>query len=333
MNDVIVALAGGVGGAKLVLGFAHAFPPEEVVAVVNTADDLTLYGLHVSPDLDTVMYTLAGLADPVQGWGVASETTSALSMLERYGRPAWFRLGDRDLGTHLLRRSLLDEGKTLTEVTDILCRALGVRSAVLPMTDDPVRTRVLTKEGELEFQDYFVARQSEVEMTGLRFEGIEDARPTDRVQESLKKARAVVFCPSNPFVSVGPILALPGMTEAIRSAPGPKVAVSPIVGGKALKGPAAKMMRELGEEASASAVARRYIDLLDAFVLDEKDRDEAKHIERMGLPVLVTNTIMSGLEDKVRLARELAEFVTALANPNDRPTVSSRSADKESDSR
>ncbi len=314
MNDVIVALAGGVGGAKLVLGLTHAHPPEEVAAVVNTADDLTLYGLHVSPDLDTVMYTLAGLADPVQGWGVASDTTNALEMLERYGHPAWFRLADRDIGTHLFRRDLLDQGKTLTEATATLCRSLGIRCAVLPMTDDPVRTRVLTPEGELEFQDYFVARRAEVAITGLRFDGVESARPTDRVLEAVASARAVVFCPSNPLVSLGPILALPGMAEALRSSPGPKAAVSPIVGGRALKGPAAKMMRELGETPSASSVARRYVDLLDAFVLDEVDRSESEVIEKMGLRVLVTNTIMNTLEDKTRLAREVLDFLAEVAS-------------------
>ncbi|MFQ5913983.1 MAG: 2-phospho-L-lactate transferase [Nitrospinota bacterium] len=326
MNDVIVALAGGVGGAKLVLGLAHARPPEEVTAIVNTADDLTLYGLHVSPDLDTVMYTLAGLADPVRGWGVASDTTHALDMLEHYGHPAWFRLGDRDLGTHLLRRELLDRGKTLTEVTAILCRALGVRSAVLPMTDDPVRTRVLTPEGELEFQDYFVGRKAGVRVTGLRFAGIEKARPSGRVLEAIGRARAVVFCPSNPFVSLGPILALPGLAEAIRSSPGPKAAVSPILGGRALKGPAAKMMKELGEEPSASAVARRYVDLLDAFVLDEVDRSDAETVERMGLRVLVTNTVMNTLEDKTRLGREVLEFLAEIARAGGRSSPSSAPA-------
>jgi LPPG:FO 2-phospho-L-lactate transferase len=309
MNDLIVALAGGVGGAKLVLGLAHARPPERVAAVVNTADDLTLYGLHISPDLDTVMYTLAGLADPVRGWGLESDTANALGMLERYGRPAWFHLADRDLGTHLLRRELLDQGNSLTEVTGILCRALGIESGVLPMTDAPVRTKVLTPEGEIDFQDYFVARQAEVEVSGLRFAGIEDVRPTDEILSALGRAGAVVFCPSNPFVSLDPILAVPGMTEAVRSSPGPKAAVSPIVGGRALKGPAAKMMKELGEKPSASSVARRYVDLLDAFVLDEVDRGEARSVEEMGLRVLVTNTIMNTLEDKSRLAREVLDFL------------------------
>lgn len=323
---MIVALAGGVGGAKLVLGLAHARPPEDVAAVVNTADDLTLYGLHVSPDLDTVMYTLAGLADPVQGWGVASDSANALEMLGRYGSPAWFRLGDRDLGTHLLRRELLDQGKTLTEVTSILCRGLGIRSAVLPMTDDPVRTRVLTPEGELEFQDYFVARKGAVRITGLRFAGIEKARPTPQVLQALGRARAVVFCPSNPLVSLGPILALPSVAGALRASPGPKAAVSPIVGGKALKGPAAKMMRELGERPSAASVARRYVDLLDAFVLDEVDREEAGTIEKMGLRVLVTNTVMNTLEDKTRLAREVLDFLAALSRASARPSPSPSAA-------
>lgn len=312
MNGAIVALAGGVGGAKLVLGLTLAVAPEAITVVVNTADDLELYGLHVSPDLDTVMYTLAGLADPEQGWGVVSDTTQALDMLERYGHPAWFRLGDRDIGTHLLRRELLHQGQSLTEVTRRLCQALGIRTTVLPMTDAPVRTKVITGEGELDFQDYFVARRADVPISGVRYEGIDDAQPAREVLTALAGARAVVFCPSNPYVSLGPILDLPGIREAIRSAPGPKIAVSPLVGGVALKGPAAKMMRELGEEPSAAGVARRYVDLLDGFVLDEMDRDEADTIEGMGLRVQVTNTIMNRSEEKTQLAREVLEFSQAI---------------------
>lgn len=312
MNSAIVALAGGVGGAKLVVGLAGVSVPEEITAVVNTADDLEFCGLHVSPDLDTVMYTLAGLANPEQGWGVVSDTTQVLDMLKLYGYPTWFHLGDRDIGTHLLRRELLREGYSLTEVTDRLCRALGVRTTILPMSNEPVRTKVLTEQGELDFQDYFVAKRAGVPIVGVRFDGIEDARPSQEVLTTLATARLVVFCPSNPFVSLGPILELPGIKEAIRSVPGPKVAVSPIVGGQALKGPAAKMMRELGEEPSATGIARRYVGLVDGFVLDERDRNEMAAVMDMGLSVLVTDTIMDSSKKKVQLASEVIDFSKTL---------------------
>jgi LPPG:FO 2-phospho-L-lactate transferase len=315
---MIVALAGGVGGAKLILGLAEVLPPGQLTAVVKTADDLWLHGLLICPDLDTVLYTLAGLADPVLGWGVAGDTTGALEMLERYGHPRWFRLGDRDLATHLLRRALLDEGKSLTEVTASLSKALGVKTRILPMTDDRVQTRVRTGGREIPFQEYFVAHRAEVPIEGIRFEGIERARPSPQVLEALSGARAILFCPSNPLVSIGPILALSGMREALREAPGRKVAVSPIVGGKALKGPAARMMREIGEEASALTVARRYVDSVETFVLDEQDRELREPIRSLGLEVLVTDTIMKRLEDKVRLAREILNHISGLEGPGGR---------------
>lgn len=316
MNSAIVALAGGVGGSKLIVGLTRVGAPEEITAVVNTADDLEFCGLHVSPDLDTVMYTLAGLANPEQGWGVVSDTTQVLDMLKLYGYPTWFHLGDRDIGTHLLRRELLREGCSLTEVTSRFCRALGVRTTILPMSNAPVRTKVLTEKGELDFQDYFVAKRAGVPIVGVRFDGIENARPSQEVLTALATARLVIFCPSNPFVSLGPILELPGIKEAIHSAPGPKVAVSPIVGGQALKGPAAKMMRELGEKPSAAGVARRYVGLVDGFVLDERDQNEMATIRDMGLSVLVTDTIMDSSEKKIQLASEVMNFSKTLRDPS-----------------
>ncbi len=306
---MIVALAGGVGGAKLILGLSQALPPDGLTAIVNTADDLKLHGLLVCPDLDTVLYTLADIADPVQGWGVASDTTEALQMLKRYGHTPWFRLGDRDLATHLLRRALLDDGKTLTQVTASLSQALGLQAKILPMTDDRVETRVRTQGREIPFQEYFVAQKAEIPIEAVRFEGIETARPTAEVLKTLAGAKAIIFCPSNPLVSIGPILALPGMREALQRAPGRKVAVSPLVRGKALKGPAARMMQELGEEASALAVARRYVDWVEIFVLDEQDQELRDPIRSLGLEVLVTDTIMNTLEDKARLAREILDYV------------------------
>ncbi len=306
---MIAALAGGVGGAKLILGLSQVFRPDGLTAIVNTADDLKLHGLLVCPDLDTVLYTLAGIADPVQGWGITGDTTEALQMLKRYGHTPWFRLGDRDLATHLLRRALLDDGRTLTQVTASLSQALGVQAKILPMTDDRIETRVRTQGREIPFQEYFVAQKAEIPIEAVRFEGIETARPTTEVLETLAGAKAIIFCPSNPLVSIGPILALPGMREALQKAPGRKVAVSPIVRGKALKGPAARMMRELGEEPSALAVARRYVDWVETFVLDEQDQELRDPIRSLGLEVLVTDTIMNTLEDKARLAREILDHV------------------------
>ncbi len=306
---MIVALAGGVGGAKLILGLSQALPPDGLTAIVNTADDLKLHGLLVCPDLDTVLYTLADIADPVQGWGVAGDTTEALQMLKRYGHTPWFRLGDRDLATHLLRRALLDDGKTLTQVTASLSQALGLQAKILPMTDDRVETRVRTQGREIPFQEYFVAQKAEIPIEAVRFEGIETARPTAEVLKTLAGAKAIIFCPSNPLVSIGPILALPGMREALQRAPGRKVAVSPLVRGKALKGPAARMMQEFGEEVSALAVARRYVDWVEIFVLDEQDQELRDPIRSLGLKVLVTDTIMNTLEDKARLAREILDYV------------------------
>jgi LPPG:FO 2-phospho-L-lactate transferase len=308
-----VALAGGVGGAKLVWGLAQALPPERLTIVVNTADDFQHVGLHISPDLDTVMYTLADLANPETGWGLRDETGSMLHMLARYGGPTWFRLGDRDLATHLLRSQWLREGFPLTWVTRELSMLLGVRQTILPMTDAPVRTIVHTKAGRLPFQEYFVLHRWQPAVESIQFEGIENAQPTQDVVSALRDADAIVFCPSNPFVSLDPILALPAMRRIIAASRAPKVAVTPIVGGQALKGPAAKMMRELGLEVSAPGVAQRYQDVLTGFVLDGQDQHLKTSIAfDLGIPTIVTDTIMNTDEDRVRLAQEVLEFATQL---------------------
>ena len=301
----ILALAGGVGGAKLALGLARVLPPDALTIVVNTGDDETFHGLHVSPDLDTVMYTLAGLANPETGWGLVGETFQALKALERYGAPAWFRLGDADLATHIRRTDLLRQGWSLSAVTADLCRRLGVQHAVVPMSDDPVRTVALTDEGELPFQEYFVKRQCEPRITGVRFDGASSASIAPAFAQALAQAKAIVFCPSNPLVSIGPVLAVPGVREAIAAFKGPRIAVSPIVGGKAVKGPAAKMMAELGEEVSCVGVARRYQGLCDVMVIDEVDREQAQAVGALGMNVMVTNTIMHTDDDKVVLARDV----------------------------
>jgi LPPG:FO 2-phospho-L-lactate transferase len=309
----VCALAGGVGGAKLAAGLQQALAPGDLTVVVNTADDFELWGLRICPDLDTVMYTLAGISNPETGWGLAGESFDALEMLARYGEEIWFKLGDRDLATHVLRTARLRAGETLTAVTAGLSGSLGVTSAVLPMSDEEVSTVLKTPAGLLEFQEYFVRRAQRDEVLGVELRGIEYARPTGTVLEAVGEADVVVFCPSNPVVSVGPILALPGMREALASASAPKVAVSPIVGGRALKGPADRMLASLGHEVSAAGVAAMYEGLVDAMVIDRADEDERAGIERLGMRALATDAVMRGEEDRARLAREVVEFGAGLA--------------------
>jgi LPPG:FO 2-phospho-L-lactate transferase len=307
MSRRVVALAGGVGGAKLAHGLALTLPPEDLTVVVNTGDDFEHLGLHISPDLDTVMYTLAGLANAETGWGQTGETWNFLDALGRLGSETWFRLGDRDLATHVERTQRLRAGQTLTQVTQTLCAALGVGPAILPMTDDRLRTMVQTDEGELEFQEYFVHQHCEPHVSGFRFDGAEQAEATHEVLAALDAADLIIICPSNPFVSIEPILLLPGVRE--RVAGRPAVAISPIVGGQTIKGPAAKMLGELGLEVSARAVAAGYAGLLNGFVLDSVDRKLEVEVAGLGLKVWVTDTVMHTDADRARLAREVLEFV------------------------
>ncbi len=309
----VCALAGGVGGAKLSAGLQEVVAPGALTVVVNTADDFDLWGLRICPDLDTVMYTLAGISNPETGWGLAGESFDALGMLARYGEDTWFLLGDRDLATHVLRTARLRAGETLTTVTGALSGSLGVRSAVLPMSDEEVSTVLKTPAGLLEFQEYFVRRGQRDEVLGVELRGVGEARPTDAVLEVLAAADVVVFCPSNPIVSVGPILALPGMREALASSSAPKVAVSPIVGGRALKGPADRMMSSLGHEVSAAGVAAIYEGLVDGMVIDRVDVEERAGVEALGMQVLATDSVMRGAQDRARLAREVVEFGAGLA--------------------
>jgi LPPG:FO 2-phospho-L-lactate transferase len=306
----VTGLAGGVGGAKLMDGLRMLAPDVSLSVVVNTCDDFEHLGLRICPDLDTVMYTLAGLANPDTGWGLKDESFQALSTLERLGAPSWFRLGDRDLGLHLERTRRLRAGERLTEVTRSICEALGVGPAVLPMTDTAVATKVQTPEEELDFQDYFVRLHCEPVVTGFRFAGIENAAPSSQVMHALDDAQAIVLGPSNPFVSIAPILALAGIRERIAARPA--VAVSPIVGGQAIKGPAAKMLAELGLDASALEVAKTYAGLIRGFVLDELDRELAPQVEALGMRVLVTDTVMRSPENRRRLAQETLDFARSL---------------------
>ena len=318
----VVVLAGGVGGAKLAHGMA-ALPRVELTVVANTGDDLDVHGLRVSPDVDTLLYTLAGLANPVQGWGLSGETWSAHGMFARYGQPTWFRIGDRDLATHVVRTRLLAAGETPTAVTALLAASLGVRARVLPMSDQPVRTHVRTHRGWTAFQDWFVGQRHADDALEVRFDGIDAARPTPHVLDALASAELIALAPSNPFVSIGTILALPGMLKAIRAASAPVVAVSPIVAGAALKGPADRMLETLGDESSALGIARHYVErhpgLLDAIVIDELDAALATRIEALGLAVRVAPTIMTDDADRVRLASEVLTFARSSATGSSTP--------------
>ena len=310
---MIVALAGGVGGAKLADGLA-ALLGRDLAVVVNTADDFDHMGLRVSPDVDTVMYTLAGIANPETGWGIAGESWNFLDQAARLGGPAWFRLGDRDLATHVLRTERLRRGERPTVIAADMCRALGIEAAILPMSDAPVRTIVQTAGGPLAFQDYFVGRHCEVAVTGFVFEGAERATPSGEVCGVLasQALAAIIVCPSNPFVSVDPILAVPGMRDLLRARRVPVVAVSPIIGGAAVKGPAAKMMGELGLEVSTRSIAAHYRGLAHGLVIDMADAALAPAIEGMGMAVRIVPTLMRSVADRRALAQACLDFAAAL---------------------
>lgn len=304
----IVALAGGVGGAKLADGLAQLLPPENLTIVVNTGDDFEHLGLYISPDLDTVCYTLAGLVNPETGWGRREETFHVLENLQKLGGPDWFHLGDRDLATHIERTQCLREGQPLSQITRDFCHAWGVRQPVLPMSDQPVRTMLdTTEDGELAFQEYFVHRKCEPKVKGFRFAGIEMARPAPGVLEMIEQADAVVVCPSNPWVSIDPILAVAGLQSALAAKL--VIAVSPIIGGQTVKGPAAKMYTELGVQPSALAVARHYGKILSGFVLDRVDANLAQNIS---IPTWVTNILMKNQDDRRRLAQDVLNLIQTL---------------------
>jgi LPPG:FO 2-phospho-L-lactate transferase len=322
----IVALAGGVGGAKLADGLARLLPPDDLTIIVNTADDFEHFGLYICPDLDTVCYTLAGLANPKTGWGRAGETWQAMDNLRRLRAPDWFNLGDRDLATHLERTRRLKDGQSLSQVTRAFCAAWGVRHTVLPMSDQPVRTMVDTVEyGELPFQEYFVKHRCEPRVKGFRFAGAETARPAPGVREALDQADAIVLCPSNPWVSIDPILVTLNPQSSIlnpqSSILNPQstilnpqssiLAVSPILGGQTVKGPAAKMFAELGIPPSALAVAEHYRGLLTDFVLDRRDRPQAEAVAALGMRPHVTNILMKKLSDRPRLAQDVLNLIRA----------------------
>jgi len=307
----IVALAGGVGGAKLAEGLSNCLKNDQLTVIVNTGDDLTLFGLHISPDLDTVCYTLAGLANPDTGWGQKEETWEVYGKLSKMDSPKWFRLGDHDLAIHLERTRLLAEGMTLTEVTQHICRKLGVTFQVLPMSDQVVRTMVHTRDNRLlSFQEYFVKEKCQPEVSSFEFFGIEKANPSNKVVSAIQECDLVILCPSNPWVSIDPILNLGNIRESIKRKRA--VAVSPIIGGKTIKGPAAKMFKELGIQPSAAAVAEHYRDILTGFILDTIDQTSDEVIRRWGIIPYVTETIMRSSEDRMLLAKEAIKFGLSL---------------------
>ncbi|WP_372799297.1 2-phospho-L-lactate transferase [Litorivivens sp.] len=307
----VLALTGGVGGAKMARGLIDCLAPEQLLIVANTGDDFEHLGLTISPDLDSVMYALADRNDTERGWGLAGETWQAMEALGELGGPDWFRLGDRDLATHLRRSALLAEGQSLTSVTSTLCQSLGIAHRLVPMTDDRVRTMVTTERGELAFQEYFVREQCAPKVKGFRFSGIEQASPSAEMMAWLESPElaAIVICPSNPFVSVDPILQLPGVRRAVAAAKAPVIAVSPIVGGMAVKGPAAKMMEELAMPSTATAVAQWYDTLLSGFVIDLVDRSLAPS---MAVETRVVSTMMTSLTSKRQLARDVLDFALDL---------------------
>lgn len=310
----ILALSGGVGGAKLAHGLARLLPPGQLMILANTGDDFTHLGLRICPDLDTVMYTLAGVSNQANLWGVQGETWQFMDALSAYSDATWFNLGDRDLATHVMRTAMLQQGNNLSEITTFLSHKLGVEHTIVPMSDNAVETRVETTDGEFPFQEYFVKLKCRPAVTGFHFRGSAQAHINPALTGYLDNPDlgGIIICPSNPFVSIDPILSVPGIKSFITATRVPVIAVTPIIGGKAVKGPAAKMLRELGMPVSAAGVAGYYRGLIDGFVLDAIDEAEAAEISAMGIKVISTATIMSGLDDKIRLATEVLNFLNNL---------------------
>jgi len=304
---MITALAGGVGAARFLMGLVKLVSEKDLTIIVNTGDDIELFGLHISPDIDIVAYTLAGIVDEEKGWGIRGDTFQCLETLRRFNQEVWFALGDRDLATHIFRTSLLKKGLKLSEVTAEVNRALGLNVAILPMTDDKFETRIVTRDGSIHFQEYLVKRGAKDEVFGVEFLGADNAKPAAGVIDSVVKAELVIVCPSNPIVSIGTILAVKGVRDALRQTNAKKIAISPIIAGAPIKGPADKLLKGLGLEVSAYSVAKLYADFLDTFILDTADSAEKNKIEKLGIEVKATNTIMRTLEDKIQLAKTVLE--------------------------
>lgn len=302
---MLVVLTGGTGGAKLIEGLSHEVDPAELTIICNTADDFVLHGLNISPDLDTIMYTLAGLSDPEQGWGIRGDTFTVLQQLEKLGGDAWFKLGDKDVATHITRTRLMRDGLELSEVTDLLRQHLRIKARIFPMSNDDIETRVETPEGVISFQEYFVKRRWQPEVRKVFYAGVESSRPVPYALQAIGDAAGIVICPSNPVTSIGPIVAVPGIRDALKQATVPVIGVSPIVGESAISGPAHKLMAAQGMEPSALGVAKGYADFLDRFVIDSEDDALTSKLEALGIGVVVTSIRMKSLGDKQRLARQV----------------------------
>jgi LPPG:FO 2-phospho-L-lactate transferase len=302
---MVVVLTGGTGGAKLIEGLVRELEPSQLTIICNTADDLVLHGLNISPDLDTIMYTLAGLNDREKGWGVAGDSFTVLEQLSRYGTDTWFKLGDKDIATHLLRTGLFRAGRALSDATRELAKRLAVKTILLPMTDQPVETRVVTADGEISFQEFFVKLRWEPDVKRVYYEGIDRSRPAPGVLEAIAAADKIIICPSNPVTSIGPILAVPGVRDALKAARAPVVGVSPMIGNSAVSGPAAKLMRAQGVASSATGIAALYRDFLDALLFDKADAEQSDKIRQIGVSPIETSVIMRSIGDKFRLAREV----------------------------
>jgi LPPG:FO 2-phospho-L-lactate transferase len=304
---MITALAGGVGAARFLTGLVKLVNEKDLSIIVNTGDDIEMFGLHISPDIDIVAYTLAGIVDEEKGWGVRGDTFHCLETLRKFNREVWFNLGDKDLATHVFRTNLLKNGLRLSEVTAQISHALGLNVAILPMTDDKFETRIITEMGSVHFQEYLVKREAKDEVLGVEFLGADNANPAPSVIESIREAELAIICPSNPIVSIGTILAVKGVRDALRRTDAKRVAISPIIAGAPVKGPADKLLRGLGFEVSAYSVAKLYSDFLDTFILDAADSAEKDKIEKLGIEVKVTNTLMKNLEAKIALAKTVLE--------------------------
>jgi len=304
---MITALAGGVGAARFLTGLVKLVNKKDLSIIVNTGDDIELFGLHISPDIDIVTYTLAGIVDEEKGWGIRGDTFQCLEALRKFNQDVWFNIGDRDLATHIFRTNLLKKGLKLSEVTAEVTRALGLNVAILPMTDDKFETHIITRNGSIHFQEYLVKRGARDEVLGVEFLGADNAKPAAGVIDSVMNAEMVIVCPSNPIVSIGTILAVKGVRDALKRTDAKKVAISPIIAGAPIKGPADKLLKGLGLEVSAYSVAKLYSDFLDTFILDAADSAQKDKIEKLGIKVKVTNTIMRTLEDKIQLAKTVLE--------------------------
>ena len=306
---MLVVLTGGTGGAKLIEGLSYEIDPAQLTIICNTADDFVLHGLNISPDLDTIMYTLAGLSDGEKGWGIQNDTFTVLAQLEKFGGEAWFKLGDKDIATHITRTRLLRAGLKLSDVTARLTNDLGIKARLLPMSNDAIETRVETPDGEISFQEYFVKQRWRPEVKKIFYAGVENSRTAPGVLETIRGAAAIIICPSNPITSIGPILAVPGVRDALNEVTVPVVGVSPIIGETAISGPAHKLMAAQGVEPSALGAAKSYADFLDRFVVDSEDENLRGKLETLGIKVVATSIRMNSLADKQRLARQVLALI------------------------